>query len=367
MRRLAHVALFCALTACGLVRAAESDAVVAPTAVVAAVNGVAIRGQALHDETQRLARRVPASRAADADGAAALRARALANLLDRELLVQAAATVRSDVTHEDLAAARRELTGQLPSGVRLEQALARAGLDEADLNWQLRDAAALRKRLEAEWDRIDVSTRELKTVFDRNPGVFDRPESVTVRHALLPLPRDADPAQVAAAQARGGRLRDRLAAGESWAAVLAGSEQTGFAPGAGERYERVPRGAMQADLDAAAFALPSGGVAPPVRTAAGVNLLAVEQRHPAEPATWPADRDRIRAALEAGLRRQVTQQFLANLRRRAKIEVFLDLPGRPPGRGEPPTTAPAAAAQGKSSARRGAEAVEAAASDSSWK
>lgn len=281
-----------------------------------------------------------------------MRARALANLLDRELLVQAAAGVRNEVTHEDLAAARRELTSQLPSGMRLDQVLARSGLDEADLNWQLREAAALRKLLKAEWDRIQVSTRDLKAVFERNPGVFDRPESVTVRHALLPLPRDATPAQVASAQARAGRLRDRLAAGESWAAVLGGPEQAGFAPGAGERYERVPRGAMQQELEAAAFALSAGGVAPPVRTSAGIHVLTVEELHPAQPATWPADSDRARAALEAALRRQVTQQFLATLRRRAKIEVFLDLPGRPAGRVGSPSAAPTAAAQGKSSAGR---------------
>jgi parvulin-like peptidyl-prolyl isomerase len=348
------------LAAAGTPGAARAGDTMAPTAVVATVNGRAIHGQALQDEEQRFGRLA-------ADGSAASsRARALANLMDRELLVQAAASVRSEVTHADLAAARRELTGQLPSGMRLEQVLARSGLDEADLNWQLRDAAALRKRLEAEWERIDVSTRALKAVFERNPGVFDRPESVTVRHALLPLPRDADPALLATAQARAGRLRDRLAAGESWAAVLAGSELADCAPGAGERYERVPRGAMQADLDAAAFALSAGGMAPPVRTPAGIHLLAVEQRHPAQPATWPADIDRIRGALEAGLRRRVTQQFLANLRRRAQINVLIDLPGRPAGRAEAPPANPAAD-QGKSSAERGAEAPESAGSDSSWK
>lgn len=365
MRWCAWAMLGWALGCCGLVRAAGVESV-APTAVVARVNGVALRGQALADEAERIASQASALARSEADGAAALSARALANLMDRELLVQAAATSRVEVTHEELAAARRELAGQLPPGVRLEQALARAGLDEADLNWQLRDAAALRKRLEAEWRRIDVSTRDLKTVFGRNPGVFDRPEAVTVRHALLPLPPDADPVQVAAAQARAARMRDRLAAGESWADVLAGSEPTGCAPGAGERYERVPRGAMQADLEAAAFAEPVGGVARPVRTAAGIHLLTVEKRHPAEPATWPAASDRVRAALEAGLRRQVSQQFLANLRRRAKIEVFLDLPGRPAGRADPLPEAPAAA-QGKSSVGRAAVAAEAAALESSWK
>ncbi|OGB92953.1 MAG: hypothetical protein A2Z31_01490 [candidate division NC10 bacterium RBG_16_65_8] len=83
------------------------------------------------------------------------------------------------------------------------------------------------------------------------------------------------------------------------------------------------RGELAPEIEAAAFGLPPGGVSGPIRTAAGFHLIKVEKVR-AEPVAPLAEvRDAIREQLFQEKFEAKRKEYLASLRTRSSIQVFL--------------------------------------------
>jgi peptidyl-prolyl cis-trans isomerase SurA len=104
---------------------------------------------------------------------------------------------------------------------------------------------------------------------------FLSPTEVRISHLLLPLPADADAERVAVAESRVMAAKERFASGTALADLVPGIVVEG---GIGGDLGWFRRGELQGALETAAFHLPAGTVAGPVRTPAGVHLLVVTER-----------------------------------------------------------------------------------------
>lgn len=140
---------------------------------------------------------------------------------------------------------------------------------------------------------------------------------VRARHILLSLDPGADAPTADSVMEFAGGLRERILAGEDFAA-LAGefSQDPGTATQGGD-LGSFRRGQMVPAFDSAAFSLEPGEVSGPVRTGFGVHILRVDERTqlPFEEA-----RPQFEPQLKLGLVSQAEEAYLARVMSRAEME-----------------------------------------------
>jgi peptidyl-prolyl cis-trans isomerase D len=185
------------------------------------------------------------------------------------------------------------------------------------LRWQERDLAYLMVPAEAFEDEIRVSDDEVRSYYQENAALFQRPEQVRlsyleltpdtladrvqvsedqlraryqelkqsrftqggqrkVRHILLTLPQDASKEQEADARRQLLDMRRRIQSGEATFEALAEqfSEDPGAAQSGGD-LGWIERGQMVPEFEQAVFDLEQGELSEPVRSEFGLHLIQV--------------------------------------------------------------------------------------------
>lgn len=215
---------------------------------------------------------------------------------------------------------------------QLDRALDEQGLDRQGFRRQLRrDIEAFRILEIKVKTRIKVTDEDVKSWYQSHPKEFGGDERVRVRHIFLPAPSGGSAAEEAAARAQADQVLQRLQAGEDFAAV---ARQVSKGPSAAEGGELgfVKRGAIQPELEKAAFALQAGQISPVVRTRSGFHILKVEERKSGAAPPFEEVKDAIRDRLSAERVESQRNQYLAELRRDAVVEVRLpELAAEGPG------------------------------------
>lgn len=146
---------------------------------------------------------------------------------------------------------------------------------------------------------------ELREVFAAREADLSQPERVRARHVLVAVASDASEADLAAAREKAQAARDRILAGEDFAAVAqAVSSDTRTASQGGD-LGVFARGVNDPALDDAAFALEAGGVSEVVRSVHGFHVVRVDEKLPAEKATFEGHR--LALAREGATRERATR------------------------------------------------------------
>ncbi len=312
------------LTLIALLLAAPDDRVL--DRVAAVVNGDPVMLSELQERTGGEWRRVQSMKPGEARDQA--RARALLAALDQmvaERLLEAeakelgveAADAQVDAAIEDIKR-KNHLDDE-----QLDRALAEQGLDRPTFRRQLRrDIEAFRILEMKVKTRIKVTDEDVRSWYQAHPKEFAGDERVRVRHIFVPVPAGAGAAEEAGVRAQGELILERLRGGEDFAAV---ARQASKGPSAAEGGELgfVKRGAIQPELEKAAFALEVGQVSALVRTKSGYHLLKVEERKSGGPLPFDEVKDAIRDRLSSERVETYRAQYLAELRKEAVVEVRL--------------------------------------------
>jgi len=136
------------------------------------------------------------------------------------------------------------------------------------VSYLLVDTALLRSTLE-------IPEADLRAFYEDNLDQYTTPEQVRARHILLKVDDNRSEEE---ADAQIAIIRQRLAAGEDFAALARQlSEDTGSAAQGGD-LGFFGRGAMVPEFEEAAFSATAGEVVGPVRSSFGVHLLEVMER-----------------------------------------------------------------------------------------
>jgi peptidyl-prolyl cis-trans isomerase SurA len=165
---------------------------------------------------------------------------------------------------------------------------------------------------------IILSEDELLKTYQENKQKYQREPSAEIEHILFPI----DPGQdEASAQARAVEALAKIRGGADFAQV---GKEVASTPGRGQSDQlTVHRGELTPEIEAVAFGLSPGGVSEPIRTAAGIHLIKV-LRAQTEPFTPFAEvRDQIREQLFEEKFEVKRKDWLAALRARASIHVFV--------------------------------------------
>ena len=326
------------LTLLALILSAPGDRVL--DRVAAVVNGDPVTLSELQEKAGLEWRRIQSMRDGQARDQA--RAKALQVALDQivaERLLEAQAKelgVEANDAQVDAAIDDIKKKNHLDDE-QLDRALDEQGLDRPGFRRQLRrDIEAFRLLELKVKTRIKVTDEDVKSWYQSHPKEFAGDERVHARHIFLPVPAGASPTEEAGIRAQADQVLERLKAGEDFAAV---AKQVSKGPSAAEGGELgfVKRGAIQPELERAAFALEAGQVSPLVRTRSGYHILKVEERKTG--ATLPFDevKDAIRDRLASERVESQRAQYLTELRKDAVVEVRLpELAPEAPAAAKPP-------------------------------
>ena len=163
--------------------------------------------------------------------------------------------------------------------------------------------------LRAEW------ARELK----ENPALGRVEERVEASHILALCPRTATEEEEAAARAKIGALRDRVLAGEDFAAV---AREASDCPSRdrGGALGWFGHGVMVPEFEQAAFSQPVGETGEPVRTEYGFHLVLVTGREPGRALAFEEVREDVSERLRLRLLEERRLALLETLRAAARLE-----------------------------------------------
>ncbi len=146
---------------------------------------------------------------------------------------------------------------------------------------------------------------ELRELFAAREADLSQPERVRARHVLVAVASDASEADLAAAREKAQAARDRILAGEDFAAVAQAVSSDTRTAGQGGDLGVFARGVNDPALDDAAFALEAGGVSEVVRSVHGFHVVRVDEKLPAEKATFEGHR--LALAREGATRERATR------------------------------------------------------------
>ncbi len=254
-----------------------------------------------------------------------LKREALDQLIEREILWQAAKADGVIAADDEVQAALAQLQSSLKSRDEFLRKLDHAGFDEKSYGEYLRQELSGAKYLRARSSESPtVSDDEVAAFYKENLHRYQTPESVQARHILIRAVPTASDAQRAEARKRIEALREQLRGGADFAELARSSSEDNSAFDGGD-LGAVPRGKTVKAFEDALFALAPGQVSDVVQTSSGFHLIRAGERMPAVTQPLDAVRDGIRARLLAEKRTAVAREMVAKLRAAARVEVLVPL------------------------------------------
>jgi peptidyl-prolyl cis-trans isomerase C len=290
-------------------------------AIVARVNGTPVP---LH-HVKMMAANMLRGRTETAENRARAYRAAAEQLATRELLYQEAVNRKVEA---DAAALDREYD-QAHAQFKEEKAwvayLSQQGLDPQTFKNELRTQRTVDVLVRQVVDQVKgpLPSEEVKKYYDANPALFESGPRVRASHVLVLVPQGTDANGKAALRAKAEGLLKRVKGGEDFAALArSSSEDKGSAPQGGE-LPVFGRGDMVPPFEAAAFALPAGGLSEIVESQFGFHIIKVHEKLPGEKAPFDSVKDRLTEHLLNLKRQEAVTLFINGLRAKAKIEHYL--------------------------------------------
>lgn len=168
----------------------------------------------------------------------------------------------------------------------------------------------------------EVPETEIKAYYEQSKQNFTRKEAVQVRHILVGVAEDANPAQKAEANKKIVKARKALVDGKPFAEVAKEFSTCNSAPHGGE-LGMVERGFMPEEFETVAFSLERGKLSQVVQTRFGFHVLEVQGHQQAGIIPYAEMRDFLATFLKKELRPQKMADHLQQLRAQAKVEILL--------------------------------------------
>ena len=224
---------------------------------------------------------------------------------------------------------------------------------EKDVEDQLLLQVGLRAFEKAAPDADSIPEEQIRKIFDAgvkaHPELTNAaPEQVRASHILVKVDKPEDDA---AALEKITKLRERVLAGEDFAALARENSDCPSGPRAGGDLGVFGHGAMVPEFDKAAFEQPVGEIGEIVKTSFGYHIVKVTEKIPAHAKTIEDYRKEIVESIRDEAVMKAQREYVEGLRDAAKLEFLGDtvvsepiaVPAPPAPDAEPGADAPAAA------------------------
>jgi len=290
--------------------------------VAAKVNGVPITTLEL-DRSFQTQVQVPYSQVQEDPRAKEVLRQILDNLIDRELLLQQAKSLKMAVPPQQVDTQMQQLVQRFPSKEAFEQALTAQNFTmdalKKDVEGQLLRQQLVKKEVQ---DKVNVSPRDVQTFYDQHKDKYVEEEQIRARHILIRVPQQASPEDETTLKSKADGALKRAKTGEDFAALAKELSDDGSKENGGD-LGFFPRGRMVPPFEEAVFALQPGQLSDIVRTQFGYHIIKAEEHKTGRALAF----DEAKAQVQEDLTREQTyaryQKYVAGLRSKAKVEMLL--------------------------------------------
>ena len=293
-----------------------------PVTVVARVNGTPITEMEL---SQALTSAGPSAHARSPKLAAEVRARALDELIVRELIYQEARRKGLSIPPAEIDRGFERARKRFASTTTFKQSLV-GGSNGKVLRREIERRLLIERATAREVAaRTAASEAELQSFYRANRERFRKPEEVRLRAILATLAPSAKPEERNAARQKIEQVARELKAGGDFA-LLAEKYSGDAYREKGGLIGWVHRGRLDPEVEKVAYALPVGQFSEPFESKYGFLILKVEGKRPARQLTYAEVKESLRAELKQRKAEEAREAWISALKKKASIEI---LPAKP--------------------------------------
>jgi len=296
-----------------------------PEGKVAVVNGSVISRVSFDRELSGVRQRFSSmGKPLSASKLQELEKKVLDNLINIELLYQQSRKVGTKVDDAEVSVQFETLKKRFPTEAEFKNAIKKMKLTEAIMKSQIRRGIAIQRFLDKKMlGKGEVSEEEIKAYYDRHTYLFKKPEQVRASHILIKVEPGANEKNKAKARKKIEKIRQRLIRGEDFGALAKEFSQCPSSAKGGD-LKYFGRRQMAKPFEDAAFALKVGELSDVVETRFGYHLIKLTDKKPVSTYSYKDMKDRIRKNLMREKIRVEVSNYVQELKRTAKIEIFLE-------------------------------------------
>lgn len=251
-----------------------------------------------------------------------LRGQMLEDMINEELIVQAAREAKIEVEAADVNAALDEIKRQNNlDDKQFADALAAQGYTlgayKQDLRRQLIRLKAVNQLVRS---RVSVTDDDVRARYDALVRRSESVSAVRLSHILIEVPEKATDAQVAAAKERAAQAVQRARAGEPFATVAMEMSDDPATKAGGGELGWFERGTLSPEWETIVFAMEKDEVRGPISGPKGLYVFHVQDVKRTEIKSFDALKDQIRGELTRREMDKQTALWIEELRKKAYID-----------------------------------------------
>ena len=269
--------------------------------------------------------------------------RILDQLIDGELLFQAAEKSEFKPAEEDVDNAFAELSGRYEVAEEFQAEMESRGFTEASLKGNIAKQLTIQKFVEGTIvTKAIVPEETIREAYDQNPQNFSSQEEVKASHILINSAEGDPQEKKDEALKKAKEIAAKAKADGADFAELARTYSEGPSAPSGGDLGFFSQGRMVKQFDEAAFSMKVNEVSDPVLTQFGYHIIKVTDRKEGSTASYEEVKDKLAQDLRNRMINELIGEKLSQLREEATIELlFPPPPPAAPGPGGAPLGQPA--------------------------
>ncbi len=255
--------------------------------------------------------------------AAKLQSQVLGEMINDELIVQAAAEAKIEVEPGEVNAAVDEIKreNKLDDNA-LAQVLAQQGFTLASYKADLRkQILRLRASNQLVRPRVNVTNEDVRARYDQMQRRSEAVSSVRLAHMLFRLPEHPTEQQLAEAKERAARAIARVRGGEEFAKVAGEVSDDDGTKGSGGELGWFERGSMTPEWESVVFAMDKSDVRGPISGPQGLHVFTVIEAKRSDLKSFDELKDQLKAELTRRETEKQTRLWVDDLRKKAHIDI----------------------------------------------
>jgi parvulin-like peptidyl-prolyl isomerase len=282
-----------------------------PRSAVARVNGAAVTSGELDEEIDRLAPSSVTAHSKSADKAA-LRKKALDELIIRELAYQKAKQQKLSVPAAEMNATVAKIKGRYKGAGSFSKALAAEQISEQEFRQRVEKDLLLRKIYKREIDdKADITRSEADAYYRDHKDKFLEPESAWLLQVYVRESKEA--------KSKADEALAKLKSGTPFFDVAYTYSEDDYRVVGGD-YGWVHLGQLSPEVEKLVFTAPAKKLIGPVHTSFGWHIVQVQEHRPARQLPLEEVRPKISDSLHQNRLARAREDFQRRLRENARIE-----------------------------------------------
>ena len=257
---------------------------------------------------------------------AKLTSQVLDEMVNEELIVQAAEAAKVEIESSEVQSAIDEIKQQNNlDDAGLSAALAAQGLTIAGYKQEMRrQLLRLRAMNTLVAPKVQITEEDVRARYDQMARRTEQVQAVKLAHMLFKLPEHATEQQLAEAKERASKAIARVKAGEDFAKVAATESDDEGTKATGGELGWFQRGSMaNPEWEPIVFAMDKGDVRGPVTGPQGFHVFMVTEIKRSDLKPFPEMKEQLMRELRRREMDKQTQTWVEELRKKAYIDIKL--------------------------------------------